>query len=641
MSFTYYLASWLGVDKNTLSEDSGLVDPRLLSAVAIDASRVRLTYNQAMNFDLTGRGIVAVLDPLNYVFTDLGGSHELHPMRVEKYSDTQVDIITNFQRATTYEVQVQRAYDFWGRLIDSSYDTVSFSGVEPTYPSAPSPNMYTFYGLYAGMQEDEQVDILPDLSGPYLVNQNPGSGDTNVALDANVLFDVVDPDTGINELSVIIYVNGVIAWENNAQKPGFTVTKTPIGGGFRYEVDPFADFDSFTLIPVRVIAANQAPLPIAVDTSYSFRTVDVEAPYLANLDPYNGEDPVAPTATISLDILDDGEGVDAATVFISLDGVTVWQGDSAQPGYAVTKTPVTGGYRYIIDPDVPMDQSTTIPVYVEADDLATTPNSLATSYSFETGTDDPPQVTNRSPAPNASGVSPTAKVKFDIIDNVAVDENTVIITVNGVLAYVSGAEQNGFTVVRTVVSQGFHYEVTNPLEWSYNQDAEVNVFAKDTLGISVNSIWQFTVTSDETCFAGPLNDTEAALLVPYTSLDYCERLRKALVQHNTRNHDPVESARAIYLRAHTQEFAPVLYNLVPTPTTAEASVRLCNKSTNLSISNNLRRKPNLLPGAIRELSALGLPREHRALLEAYAREDQPNTEVPLACVIVLLAKAIE
>ena len=640
MSFTYYLASWLCVDKNTLSDGSGLGDPQLVSAVAVDASRVRLTFNQAMGFDHLGRGITPTLDPLHYVFTDLGGSHKLMPMRVEQYSDTQVDIITNFQRATTYEVAVHRLYDDWGRLIDSANDTAQFSGTEPVFPSG-SADMFTFYGLNAGMQEDEQIDVLPDLTGPYLQNQNPGPSDTDVALDSNVEFEVVDAETGINPFSVIVYIDGAIAWQNDAQQPGFTVVKTAIGGGYRYTVNPFSDFASFDVIPVRVIAANQAPLPVAFDGIYSFRTVDLAAPYLANLDPFNGQTNIAPTANISLDLLDDGEGVDAATVRIAVDGVTVWQSDTQQPGYAVTKSSVTGGYRYLINPDVPMDQLVTIPVYVEADDLAASANSFATTYYFDTGTDDPPVVCNQSPAPNATRVEPDAKVKFDITDNVAVDEGTVLITVNGILAYSGSSEQNGFTIVRTVIAQGYHYQVTNPLEWSYNEAAEINVFAVDTLGIPVNVTWWFTATADEACFAGPLNATEAELLGPFTSLDYTERLRLALVAYMTTTGDPIEAARAIYLRGHSQEFAPILHGIVATPTDAEAGSRLCNKSTNLSVSNSLRRKSNLLPGAIRELVALGLPYEHRALLEAYAREDQPNTEVPLACVIVLLAKAFE
>jgi hypothetical protein len=238
-------------------------------------------------------------------------------------------------------------------------------------------------------------------------------------------------------------------------------------------------------------------------------------------------------------------------------------------------------------------------------------------------------------------VSPNKVVSFDIVDNVAVDPTKTLIFVDGLLAYESEVAENGFSVVRTPVTFGFRYKVTPPTGWAFGTDVVFDVTARDTLNTLGQKAWTFAVAEDPTCFAGPLNETEEALLVPFTSLDHTERLRKTLLLAATTKPDAITAARVVYMNGHSQELAPVLRDMVATPTTTEKAARLCNRATHLAVSNTLRRKINLLPGAIRELQGLGLPREHVAMLNAYAAEDQPNTEVPLACLIVLLAKALE
>lgn len=227
-----------------------------------------------------------------------------------------------------------------------------------------------------------------------------------------------------------------------------------------------------------------------------------------------------------------------------------------------------------------------------------------------------------------------------LVPDVSIDGTKTLISANGVLAYENETERNGFTVARTSLPPGYHYSVTSPSPWPYGSDVLMEATARDTADDLAQKTWSFRICDDDTCFAGPLNVTESALLVPFTSLDFCERLRQALLQASVTRPNATTAARVVFLNGHAQELAPVLRDLVPSPTAAEKASRLCYRATNLAISNFLRRKANLLPGAIRELSTLGLPKEHAALLTAYAQEDQPNTEVPLACLIVLLAKAL-
>jgi hypothetical protein len=245
------------------------------------------------------------------------------------------------------------------------------------------------------------------------------------------------------------------------------------------------------------------------------------------------------------------------------------------------------------------------------------------------------------PAAGTTGVATDASISLDITDGVAVDPTTITILVADVMVYQAEVAQNDFVVVRTPISGGYHFEITHPDIWPYNTWFEVKASAKDTGGNPSSIEWQFLTLLDADCFVGPLNDLEASLLQAFSSVKFCERLRKALFASITTNGDPTESCRSIFLRAHSQELAPVLYGLVTPPTAFEARARLCNKATNLAVSDYLRRKTNQLPGAILELRALGLPQQHVAMLNKYAQDDQPSVEVPLVCVLVLLAKVLE
>lgn len=96
---------------------------------------------------------------------------------------------------------------------------------------------------------------------------------------------------------------------------------------------------------------------------------DLAPPYLANLSPYAGEVGVLPDGSIQLDILDDGTGVNDASVVIKVNSVTAWTGDAQQAGFTVVKSVVALGFRYVITPDSFLPSGTTT-VEVYAEDLA-------------------------------------------------------------------------------------------------------------------------------------------------------------------------------------------------------------------------------------------------------------------------------
>ncbi|MHC4619225.1 MAG: hypothetical protein ACYTEQ_15885 [Planctomycetota bacterium] len=640
MSVRILKAFQWGVDEEIIAAGAGAgAVPQVVSAVSTAPDKVRITFNQPMNEASMGRF-------QDYRIVALVGGARLGVVGLEPVSVIEVDLITDAQKNVNYEVTVTRVVDAWDVPINNAANnTAQFGGTDEgtVFPTVTTKN--TFYGLESGMQGAGHPDFLPDVTGPVLQNRVPGPSDTDVAVDANFVLEIVDADNLVDANTVLLQVAGVTAWQSDAQQNGFVVTKTPVGSGYRYEINPPTDRSSFETVIIHVEATDTAPLPNVTNTDYSFRIVDLTTPYLTAQAPAPSETNVTPLANVELSVLDDGDGVDVATVVITIEGVVAWSGDALQNGFTGTKAIVAGGFHYDLTPPIPFPAFTTIDVEVQADDTAPVPNSLNTSYTFETTADIAPQFENLSPAAGAFDVADDQGIAFDVRDNISVDEPTVLIFINEVLAYEASVAKNGFTVQKTVIPFGFHYEITGPTNWRYGSAVTVAGSARDHLNTLGSRTWSIQIIEDPACFSGPINIFEATLLTPYTLADTAlrnaEGLRRLLLDSLVDLEHPTRAVRIMFLRAHSTELAPILRQLVPEPTPRELAVKLCRQRSNIDVELDLRRKPWLIPGALNELADLGLPQKHRELLTSYVIESTPNTIVPLACLIVFLAKALE
>lgn len=105
-------------------------------------------------------------------------------------------------------------------------------------------------------------------------------------------------------------------------------------------------------------------------------------PVLQNLDPAEGSANNLGSTNVVLEVVDNEGNLDASTVVLKINGTTVWSGDAQQGGFTVTKTGVTNGFEYDIDPPTDFaDGPVTVEVYAE--DLFS--NVLDTSYQFIVG----------------------------------------------------------------------------------------------------------------------------------------------------------------------------------------------------------------------------------------------------------------
>ncbi len=244
---------------------------------------------------------------------------------------------------------------------------------------------------------------------------------------------------------------GTQTWTDNAVNPGET---------WFYAVTAYDE------VPNENSAVNTAEETAA----------DTTAPYLANQDPAPDATEVTRDSNISFDILDDGTGVDASTLSMAVNGITV------TPSAVVT--PIAGGIHVDFDPAGPFSYNEHVMVAVRVDDNSS--NELHEVYYFDTTSDtQAPQVTNKAFDANAGTVT------FHIEDDISgVDVTTLVFQVDG-----------------TDVTGGATIDATDPLDvvvsyaapggWGFNATVDFSVDVSDIAGNAMpTETWQESSATD-------------------------------------------------------------------------------------------------------------------------------------------------
>lgn len=97
---------------------------------------------------------------------------------------------------------------------------------------------------------------VTDSGPPILGRTRPKQNATGVLVGSNIQLDLVDTGTGIKASSVVIKVNGAVAWQGEAQQSGFVVTRTTIADGHRYLINPNTDFSPSAAVMVDIYAED-------------------------------------------------------------------------------------------------------------------------------------------------------------------------------------------------------------------------------------------------------------------------------------------------------------------------------------------------------------------------------------------------
>ena len=220
-------------------------------------------------------------------------------------------------------------------------------------------------------------EFSTDVTPPEVTNPSPGNGLIGVARDADIEFDITDTETGVDTTAVIVYIGGVKAYDGGAGgfQAGYITGSTFLdmgGGTWHMLINPAADLGSYVLVAVTVDGHDLAPVAnVMSQYSWSFTTIDDEAPYVQNNTPTGPDTPV--TALIEFDLKDDGLGVDVDSLNVTVGGVAAIVGGAFVSPFdglssAITGTPAS--YHVVIDANPDYDEWTTYEVIVNARDLA-------------------------------------------------------------------------------------------------------------------------------------------------------------------------------------------------------------------------------------------------------------------------------
>jgi phage tail-like protein len=157
---------------------------------------------------------------------------------------------------------------------------LGFSGGSATY-SAELP----------GVVVDALVED-PTVASPGVFNRSPEPGESFVALADPIAFDVYDTESAAVDISrTTVTVNGVVVFTGGAFTSGWTGSSTTTlstMNAVRWSLVPSAALSPITVYTIRVQSAVVGGPANALDTSWSFTTVDTTAPLVLSataLDP--------------------------------------------------------------------------------------------------------------------------------------------------------------------------------------------------------------------------------------------------------------------------------------------------------------------------------------------------------------------
>lgn len=196
-------------------------------------------------------------------------------------------------------------------------------------------------------------------------NEDPAPDEMGVEPDKVVAFDLVGDGGVVDPATVEITVAGVVAYTGETSQPGFSVTRTAIAGGYRYETSHTAPFPLYTVIKLEVYAEDTVGNPAF--PSWEFTTVGT--PYIA----YEAPDPdatgVRRDQVVRVGVMAPDNNIDPTTVEIEIAGVVAYVSETQQPGFTVVREVYYPGYLYHITPDEEFPSSTVISVRAYAEDI--------------------------------------------------------------------------------------------------------------------------------------------------------------------------------------------------------------------------------------------------------------------------------
>ncbi|MFH1789975.1 MAG: Ig-like domain-containing protein [bacterium] len=232
-----------------------------------------------------------------------------------------------------------------------------------------------------------------DTDAPYIGNQSPASGATNVDASTNIVFRLKDyksnggviPGKGVDTGTITIQADSTSQGQKNYTCDSSQVTCDASNpNNVLVTLNPSADYAENEQVTITVNASDLNGTPnVMSEEQYSFTTEDTVAPTVSNFTPTANSTGSASTTNISFHIIDGGAGVAIETLQVYVNN------DS----YIATDDEVTVGgdasdYTITIDPPTNFTEDTAVVTRISVRDQAPSLNYISpnpTLYTFIVG----------------------------------------------------------------------------------------------------------------------------------------------------------------------------------------------------------------------------------------------------------------
>ncbi|MBU1483171.1 MAG: Ig-like domain-containing protein [Gammaproteobacteria bacterium] len=142
--------------------------------------------------------------------------------------------------------------------------------------------MATTLHLAAAYVDEARASSITDR--PLLINRSPSPDETGAPRQGTISLEIVDlqqPPAGIDQGNTLVYINGELAWDDDAAEAGFDgplESSSSSAAYYRITLDPTTAFDSEEVVEVRVVTRTIDA--VILDETYSFTIEDYRAPRL-------------------------------------------------------------------------------------------------------------------------------------------------------------------------------------------------------------------------------------------------------------------------------------------------------------------------------------------------------------------------
>lgn len=230
------------------------------------------------------------------------------------------------------------AYRFKYSAIFAGYKIVVSPVSQLPYNSLIAVSTYTEDNAYRNggfldrnstLLANYSFDTEDDNDPPSIYNLSPASGQSNVALDSMIAFNIRDianpggyPGLGVDIDSLQVTVSSSSSGTKTYSARG--VHRLSYSGSavdYRIVIDPSVDFVENEVVYVTVVADDFHDPENHLVTSYSFTTVDKSGPRCEDVTPGRGSTAMPVTGSVIIRCWDEETGVDINSVRIVVDGV--------------------------------------------------------------------------------------------------------------------------------------------------------------------------------------------------------------------------------------------------------------------------------------------------------------------------------